>query len=138
MNESVTEDVFKTFIIKCKKEFLSYKSWGKIFDAYEHLINSGQVFVREKTNIITPGPGHYAFTQYNFLGFRKYDELFPLSELVFEGERVPVPNRPEEFISKNYSSWKSFPKDVGISHSLEVLNKYFETQHNPIPYKEEY
>ena len=138
VNESVTDEDFFYFIDKCKKHFSQSKNWGELFEQYESILNLGDVLTREQTTLITPGPGHYAFTQYNFLGFRKYDELFPLSELVFEGERVPVPNRPEEFISKNYSSWKSFPKDVGISHSLEVLNKYFETQHNPIPYKEEY
>ena len=138
VNENVSEDEFSEFIKQYKKTFTINQPWSLVFNSYKKLLEEETVFSKAETSIITPGPGHYAFTQYNFLGFRRKEDLFPLSSLIFEGMSVPVPHNPENFIEKNYSSWKDFPKDVGISHSLEVLNGYFESKGQAIPYKEIY
>lgn len=45
-----------------------------------------------------------------------YDDFFPLSDAVFEGAPVKIPNKPETVLSQEYGDWRKLPYDVGRSH----------------------
>jgi len=138
IKENVSEDDYRLFLDKYKATYSWSQPWKNVFTEYENLVQQSGFFSNEKTTRITPGPGNDAFTQSDFYGFRKYEWIFPLKTLIFENLQVPVPNSPEEFVNKIYSSWKDFPNDVGISHELEVLNKYFSAKNQPLSIKEIY
>lgn len=138
VKEDVSEQNYINFLDQSKGNFSLRHPWKNIFDVYNTILESGKIYSDSPTSRITAGPGHYAFTQYSFLGFRDIEDLYPLKTIRFENEYVPVPKNPEKFVSKNYNSWNDFPDDVGISHSLEVLNNYFKSKGQSIPFKEIY
>lgn len=138
VNDNLSENDFISFVSGFKNQFSLSNTWGEIFDSYDLLLSNKDIFLQGKSSKIVAGPGHYAFTEYRFWGFRNTDDLFPLTTLTFEGKNVPVPSNPVNFVSKNYSSWKDFPSDVGISHTLAVINDYLKTKNKSIPYKENF
>lgn len=42
-----------------------------------------------------------------------YDDIFPLKELEFEGCKLFVPNKPEEYLSHFWKNWNEIPKGIG-------------------------
>lgn len=136
VKENVTDNEFILFTQEVKKNIDLSKPWERIFNYYSEQLENSNFFSKEKTSRITPGFGHYALTQYRFWGFRDTNDYLPLTKKEFENKMVPVPNNAEKFLSKNYSSWKDYPKDFGISHDLENLNVYLERINQTINYKE--
>lgn len=135
VKDGITEEQFEDFRKYVKDNLDLSKEWGQIFNFYDDLLRRNDIFSESPTSRITPGIGHFVFTQSNFYGFRQTDDLFPLKKVLFEGCPLPCPNNGKDFVKKNYSSL-GFPKDVGISHDLEVINKYLETIGEKIDYKE--
>ena len=56
--------------------------------------------------------GHFAAG----LGLYPAAALFPLGELPFEGEPLPVPREPEALLKKSYGDWLSFPAALSPGH----------------------
>ncbi len=42
-----------------------------------------------------------------------YDDIFPLKEFEFEGCILPIPNKPEEYMSHFWKNWKDIPTGIG-------------------------
>ena len=124
VKDNISEENFCNYINEVKSKIDLSKPWKNIFDYYDEELSKNVFFTEDKTTRITPGLNHYALTQYKFYGFRTAKDYLPLTTKEFENQMVPVPNNAEEFLEKNYSSWKEFPNDFGISHDLEALNIY--------------
>lgn len=65
----------------------------------------------------------YYFQIYSFVTTEKMEVLFPLKEIVWEGEKFWVPNDAEEFLTYEYERPWEFPDDVGIPLHYEAGNK---------------
>ncbi|WP_022931457.1 LicD family protein [Treponema bryantii] len=142
VRESVTEEEYYNYKEKSKKKIQKLKNFGlkKIFDFYEQELNAeNSVFSKEKTNKITDGLGNFAFIEYKFRGFLKYDELFPLKETKFEGVNIYVPNNPERALQCIYGDYMRLPNDIGIAHSIEDINAYLKDKgQDIIDYREKF
>lgn len=61
-----------------------------------------------------------------------YEQIFPLSEIEFEGKKFPAPNNVHEVLTSIYGDYMSIPKDVYPRHSnynlmgeeLDLIQKY--------------
>ena len=142
VKESVTEEKYFEYKEKAKKKIKRLKIYSlkKVFDFYKHELNSeDSVFSKEKTNHITDGLGNFAFIEYKFRGFLKYDELFPLREATFEGINIYVPNNPQRALECIYGDYMRLPNDIGIAHSIEDINAYLKDKHlDIIDYREKF
>jgi lipopolysaccharide cholinephosphotransferase len=47
-----------------------------------------------------------------------YDTIFPLSEVEFEGVKIPCANKKEEFLSEVYGDYMAYPKKIGVGHNM--------------------
>lgn len=135
VNEDVTEEQFQNFRLHMIEKINFSQPWGKLFEMYEQERNTCGIFSKTPTTRVTPGIGNYVLTQYKFYGFRETTDLYPLTTMEFEGLRLTCPKNGRNFVSKHYSSL-GYPKDVGISHDLEILNRYLKTIGESINYKE--
>lgn len=50
--------------------------------------------------------------------FTKYDVLHPLNKIIFEGEEFPCLNNPDAFLKRLYGDYMSYPKKIGVGHSM--------------------
>ena len=50
-----------------------------------------------------------------------YEEIFPLKEGEFEGYKLYIPNKSEEYLSHLWNNWQEIPKGVGsvYEHYIE-------------------
>lgn len=142
VKDSVSEEEYFKFKEKSKKKIRQLKIFGpkKIFNFYNQELNSeNSVFSKERTNKITDGLGNFAFIEYKFRGFLKYDELFPLKETKFEGVDIYVPNNPERALQCIYGDYMRLPNDIGIAHSIEDINAYLKDKgQDIIDYREKF
>lgn len=135
VNENITEDQFLQYREFVKSKIQLHKNWSHIFDFYEQELKNNSIFSKTPTTRVTPGIGNFVLTQYNFYGFRQTEDLFPLIPLQFESYMLPCPKNPQNFVSKHYSSL-GYPKDIGVAHNFEVLDKYLNTKGESINYRE--
>lgn len=135
VKEDVTEDQYIEYREYLKKNVILNKKWGEIFSFYEKELQDSKIYSSEPTSRVTPGLGNYDLINFNFYGFRKSEDLFPLKNMKFENIELPCPCNARNFVSKQYSSL-GYSDDVGISHDLETLNKYLKTIGEEINYKE--
>ena len=47
-----------------------------------------------------------------------YDTIFPLREIEFEGLEFPCMNKPEEYLQELYGDYMSYPKRIGMGHTM--------------------
>ena len=45
-----------------------------------------------------------------------YEDIFPLKETTFMGEKIFIPHNPNAMLVKNYGDYFSFPRDIGYKH----------------------
>ena len=50
--------------------------------------------------------------------FSKYDVIFPLKEISFEGCSLPCINKPDDYLKRVYGNYMSYPKKLGIGHAM--------------------
>lgn len=68
----------------------------------------------------------------DFKRFYKYDTIFPLKELEFEGNTYYVPNNYDEYLTRQYGDYMKLPKDFGVQKHIsniyiEKLNEFLST-----------
>lgn len=86
----------------------------KAFDWCQEKINNSNIISKEKTNKILPGIDSFIYRGlWNIEEFMSYDVIFPLNEIVFEGEKFYSVNQPELYITHEYPNWMEFPNDIG-------------------------
>lgn len=52
------------------------------------------------------------------------DVIFPVKDIEFEGEKVPVPNDYKQFLLIDIPGYKGIPMDIGIPHRIIQRNSY--------------
>ena len=50
--------------------------------------------------------------------FTAYDVLHPLKTIKFEGIEFPCLNNPDSFLTRLYGDYMSYPKKIGVGHSM--------------------
>jgi len=138
VKEGVTEEQYLEYRQKVINFIRIPHTWKEIFDFYDEELANSDIYSLEETSRITPGLGNWVLTEYKFHGFRNYNELYPLKPIKFENLRILGPNEPEIMLDKQFGeNWRSYPKDIGIPHSLKTLNEdYFDSIGTPIDYRE--
>lgn len=58
----------------------------------------------------------YAYTEP--LWIYKYDTVYPLKEISFEGFMAMCINKPQEYLSEIFGNYMSYPKKIGFGHSM--------------------
>lgn len=135
VKDGVTDEEYKDYIEYIKPQVQLQRPWNEIFDFYKKELNNSKCLSKEKASRIIPGLGNYALTQYKFNGFLNYDDIYPLVEMKFEDQMIPVPNKVVTRVENLYKNWNNYPKDLGISHDMESKKQYY--RESGINYKEE-
>lgn len=133
LKEDVTEEQYLAFREKVITFMRVPHTWKEIFDFYETSWKESGIYSLEPTSRIVPGLGNWDLTMYGFHGFRNHDDVYPLTTIKFEGKEFPCPNKAEEILNREYGkSWRNYPNDIGIPHTLVDKNRYFEMTGEPL------
>ncbi len=52
--------------------------------------------------------------------FTNYNVIYPLKPIEFEGQQFPCINNPNEYLTRLYGNYMSYPKKIGYGHSAYV------------------
>ena len=52
--------------------------------------------------------------------FTNYNVIYPLKTIEFEGKQFPCINKPNEYLTRLYGNYMSYPKKIGYGHSAYV------------------
>ena len=133
LKEDVTEEQYLAFRDKVIAFIREPHSWKEIFDFYETNWKESGIYSLEPTSRIVPGLGSWDLTQYGYHGFRHYDDVYPLTTIMFETLEFPCPNKAEEILDREYGkNWRDYPKDIGFPQTLVDRNKYFKLIGEPL------
>ena len=50
----------------------------------------------------------------------EYNVLYPLKTIEFENQNFPCINKPNEYLTRLYGNYMSYPKKIGYGHSAYV------------------
>lgn len=65
----------------------------------------------------------YLFPTYGMaFKLRKKDEVFPLSEIAFEGHMIPAPVDTDAYLTRVYGNWKCLPETIR-THDVRIIFK---------------
>ena len=86
--------------------------------AEQRLIDMGMVSREAATDTL----GHCIFTYDEEIELIRTDDVFPLAEAEFEGERYHIPRNYDEVLGNVYGNYMSLPHDMHIGHSDIALS----------------
>jgi lipopolysaccharide cholinephosphotransferase len=141
-NDFLKEEVTEAQYLATRDKFINFMrkkhSWQEIFTYYETKWQESGLYSLEPTSRIVPGLGNWDLIMYDFHGFRRYDDVYPLTTIEFEGRKFPCPNKALAILEREYGkNWRDYPKDIGIPHTLLDKNTYFSMIGEPlIDYKD--
>lgn len=138
LKEDVTEEQYLAFKEKVTAFVHVPHTWKELFDYYDENWEACNLYSLEPTSRIVPGMDNWDFTEYGYHGFRSYDDVYPLTTIEFEGKEFPCPHKAIDILDREYGkTWRNYPKDIGIPHTLIDKNVYFKMIGEPlIDYKE--
>ena len=132
--ENLTEALSKTIydnIIKARKMFYEkYKpqklNKKRVIEAINYIQKLQKEIILPKNQTQMPEkPVLFRGIEYKYdekYLVMPYDEIFPLTEVEFEGNRFYAPNKSEEYLAKIFGNWKEIPGGIG--------GDFFHYQHN--------
>lgn len=99
----------ETSIIQAKNDIDSF---------YSDILKGVPVEMPEKPSLFRGIEFHYDEDYY----VMPYDEIFPLKEGEFEGYKLYIPNKSEEYLSHLWSNWHEVPKGAGSVYEHYIKN----------------
>lgn len=123
--ENLTETLSKTIyenIIKARKIFeKKYKTHklnkDKAIEAINYIQKLQKEMILPKNKTLIPEkPILFRGIDYKYdekYLIMPYDEIFPLIEVEFEGNKFFAPNKSEEYLEKIFGKWKEMPYGIG-------------------------
>ena len=136
VKDGITETEFVNYLESYKQKINLSLPWTELYSFYDKELDSDRYLTRTPTSRLSNGYGNFALTQMKFFGFFSITDFFPLKKMEFEGRLIPTPCNPEAKLDKSYTDFRSWPKDVGICHSLEIINKYFDSNNETLSFEE--
>jgi lipopolysaccharide cholinephosphotransferase len=135
VREDVTEEQYLAYRQKICDFVQSKHTWKEKFEFYERELKNNDIYSKEPTSRMTPGIGNWDLTEFKFRGFWKTSSLYPLKGIAFENAILPSPQDPISVLEISYGkNWMQFPDDVGIPHTLEEQNIYYEAIGEPMDF----
>ena len=133
LKERATEKEFLAFREKVNAFINGPATWREIFDFYDTAWQECGLYSAKPTSRVAHGLGNWVFTEYAFHGFRKFEDIYPLKTITFEGYEFPCPaNIEASLISVYGNSWREYPQNIGFPLSTMEKNKYYKAAGEPL------
>lgn len=115
-DDSISLDDYMGLIEYARKIIDINKGIPRIIEDMDSYIDACALISFESTAVIMPGIDY--ILQGVSGGFLlKSNDVFPLQEQLFEGEKFLFPQNIERILEFEYGDWKSLPDDIGINHA---------------------
>lgn len=114
----------RTFAAQMRAEVICKDSEKEKIQYMEEALKRNRINTAEDSDSIYFGLDNMdLYYSYHREHFIPKNVVFPLKQVLWEGERFWVPNDAEEFVAYEYEDWLGFPEDVGISSHQKMHGK---------------
>lgn len=106
---------------KVKKKLSTTGTTEEKIECLENALKENQENIVEKSSHLYFGIDNMTM----MMGYHKgewapLEAVFPLKEVLYEGEHFWIPNDPEKFLTYEYSNIWEFPEDVGVPRHIAM------------------
>lgn len=112
-----------------RKRFKQSSALSLILNFFYYLSVIGDSFIRILTKFT---PTTYSYTYgcniYAKMGQWRQDTFWPTKEMVFEGKKLPVPGKVEDFLEAKYGNYMELPPEEERNHVHYLNYKIFDIE----------